>query len=138
MRTAAAHSHIAPTRPIRDIAGRIAAWILAIVLAIGFTFFGGIKLIGRPAMVDEFARIGAGQWLRYLTGVLEVTGAVALLIPRARFYGAVQISAVMVGATFVNIAVLHVPVWKLTAILLAMALALAWLRRREAFASHRR
>lgn len=33
-------------------------------------------------MVELFNEIGLGQWFRYLTGGLEVVGAVALLIPR--------------------------------------------------------
>ena len=32
------------------------------------------KLAGDPVMVDMFADIGAGQWLRYLVGALEVAG----------------------------------------------------------------
>lgn len=116
--------------------GNVCAWMLAIVLA-AFTLFGGIKLLSRPAMIDEFARIGAGQWLRYVTGLLEVTGAIALLIPRLRFFGAVQLACVMAGATIVNIAILHVATWKLTAVLFAMAAILAWLRREEAFAPGR-
>jgi uncharacterized membrane protein YphA (DoxX/SURF4 family) len=49
-------------------------------------------------MVEMFAKLGAGQWFRYLTGALEVIGGVALLVPRAAFYGAVLLAAVMVGA----------------------------------------
>lgn len=108
----------------------ILAWILAVLLAIVFLFAGGVKLLGSRAMVQEFARIGIGQWLRYLTGILEVTGAIGLLIPRYRFWASLQIAAVMTGATAVNIMVLHAaPLARLTALLLAAALALAWLRR---------
>ena len=31
-------------------------------------------------MVEMFAKLGAGQWFRYLTGALEVIGAVALAL----------------------------------------------------------
>lgn len=108
----------------------ILAWMLTVVLLIIFTFAGGVKLVSTPAMVQEFARIGLGQWFRYLTGILEVSGAIGLLIPRMRFWAALQIAIVMVGATITNIAVLHLPqLAGLTAVLLPMALALAWLRR---------
>jgi putative oxidoreductase len=108
------------------------AWILAILLAIAFTLAGGIKLIGVPGMVQEFAQIGLGQWFRYFTGALELSGAIGLLIPRVRFWAALLIAVVMVGATFTNLAVLHVPALaRVTAILLALALVLAWLRRAE-------
>jgi putative oxidoreductase len=109
--------------------GNILAWILAVFLAIVFTLAGGMKLISTPAMVQEFAQIGFGQWFRYLIGILEVSGAIGLLIPKYRFWAALQIAMVMVGATGVNIAILHLPpLAGLTALLLALALALAWLR----------
>src|SRR2546430_16440664 len=77
--------------------GNILGWILAVLLAIEFTFAGGVKLIGSRAMVQEFARIGMGQWLRYVTGILEVSGAIGLLFPKYRFWAALQIAAVMAG-----------------------------------------
>jgi uncharacterized membrane protein len=67
------------------------------VLAAAFIMAGGIKLLGRQSMVQEFAEIGLGRWLRYVTGILEVSGALGVLIPRVRFRGAPQIAAVMVG-----------------------------------------
>jgi putative oxidoreductase len=108
----------------------IAGWILAVILALVFTLAGGVKLIGAPAMVAEFAQIGIGQWFRFVTGLLELSGEIGLLIPRFRFWAALQITAVMIGATGVNLWVLHVPALAgLTAILMALALVLAWLRR---------
>jgi putative oxidoreductase len=108
----------------------IVGWILAIFLALVFILAGGVKPIGVPGMVAEFAQIGIGQWFRYVTGVLEVSGAVGLPIPKFRCRAALQIAAVMVGATGVNLWVLRVPAlaW-LTAILMVLALVLAWLRR---------
>jgi len=81
-------------------------------------------------MVAEFAQIGIGQWFRFVTGLVELSGAIGLLIPKFRFRAALQIAAVMVGATGVNLWVLHVPALaRLTAILMVLALVLAWLRR---------
>lgn len=117
----------------RKIAANILAWILAVLLAVVFLFAGGVKLFGTRAMVQEFAQIGIGQWFRYLTGVLEVTGAIGMLIPRCRFWAALQIAVVMAGATAANIVVLHLasPA-RLTIVLLIAALALAWVRRPQA------
>ena len=109
---------------------KILAWVLTIFLALVFTLAGGVKLVNNPGMVQEFAQIGLGQWFRYFTGVLEVSGAIGLLIPSVRFWAALQIATVMVGATIANLTVLHVPqLAPLTAVLLALALALAGLRR---------
>ena len=108
------------------------AWILALLLALVFVFAGGAKLLGAPAMIQEFARIGIGQWFRYFTGILEVSGAIGVLIPKYRFGAALQIAVIMLGATAANIWVLHLPqLAYLTAFLLASALALAGLRRPE-------
>ena len=108
----------------------IVGWILAIVLALVFSLAGGVKLNGVPAMVAEFAQIGIGQWFRFVTGLLEVSGAIGLLIPKFRFWAALQIVAVMVGATGVNLWILHAPpLAGLTTVLMILALVLAWLRR---------
>jgi putative oxidoreductase len=108
----------------------IVGWILTIVLSLVFTLAGGVKLIGVPGMVAEFAQIGIGQWFRYVTGLVEVSGAIGLLIPKFRFWAALRIAAVMIGATGVNLWVLRVPALvRLTAILLVLTLVLAWLRR---------
>lgn len=111
----------------------ILAWVLTIFLLIAFAFAGGAKLFNTPAMVQEFAQVGLGQWFRYFTGIVEVTGAIGLLIRKFRFWAALQIATVMVGATVANLTVLHVPpLAGLTAVLLALALTLAWLRRPQA------
>jgi uncharacterized membrane protein YphA (DoxX/SURF4 family) len=108
----------------------VIGWILAVFLAILFALVGSIKLIGAPAMVKEFAQIGFGQWFRFFTGTLEVTGAVGLLIPRFRFWAALLIATIMFGATLINLWVLHVPALaRLTAVLMALALVVGWLRR---------
>ena len=111
-------------------ASNTVAWILAGFLAYVFAFAGGIKLLGNRAMVEEFARIGVGQWFRCFTGILEVSGAICLLIPRLRFWAALQIAAVMAGATIANLTVLHAMILApVTVLLLGLALTLAWLRR---------
>ncbi len=82
---------------------------VAMILALLFLFAGGAKLIGNSAMVDEFARIGIGQWFRYFTGVLEVGGAIGIVVPAVRFWAALLIAGVMTGATIANLAILHLP-----------------------------
>ena len=48
-------------------ASSIGVWILQVVLAAIIAGGGISKLAGDPVMVDMFADIGAGQWLRYLS-----------------------------------------------------------------------
>jgi DoxX-like family len=45
-----------------------------------------------------FEKIGLGQWFRYVTGSLEVIGAVLLLAPRTAAIGGWLLAAVMIGA----------------------------------------
>jgi uncharacterized membrane protein YphA (DoxX/SURF4 family) len=92
-------------RPLSK-AVNITCWVLQGLAALAFLAAGGSKLAGAPAMVDVFARLGAGQWFRYLTGALEVIGAVGLVIPRAAFYGATLLGTVMVGAVVAHLAIL--------------------------------
>ena len=57
-------------------------WTAQIVLAAVFAFAAVPKLAGAHTAVTMFGQIGAGQWLRYLTGAAELAGAVGLLIPQ--------------------------------------------------------
>jgi uncharacterized membrane protein len=80
-------------------------------LALAGVFFlvGGAKLIGRHDMVELFRSIGVGQWLRYVTGVLEVAGAAFMVVPLASGASAVTLGSVMVAATLIELFVLRRP-----------------------------
>jgi putative oxidoreductase len=80
-----------------------------IALAGVFLLVGGAKLIGRPDMVELFRSIGFGQWLRYLTGILEVAGAAFMVVPLASGASAVTLGTVMVSATLIELFVLRRP-----------------------------
>src|SRR5437867_2620964 len=86
---------LAPARePGRD--RNIALWLLQVAAAAMFLLAGSMKLAGAPPLVALFGAIGIGQWFRYVTGGLEVLGAVALLVPPASGAGALLLAAVMV------------------------------------------
>jgi putative oxidoreductase len=106
----------------------VTGWVLQGLAAAAFLAAGGSKLAAAPAMVEMFAKLGAGQWFRYLTGALEVIGAVALLIPRTAFYGAALLAVVMAGAIVTHLAILGgSPVPAL--VLLIIVGTVAYLRR---------
>jgi putative oxidoreductase len=90
----------------RHRARSVAAWTAQIVLAVQFAASGALKLSGDTQMLALFAEIGAGQWLRAAVGVLELAGAVGLLVPRLAAPAAAGLVALMAGATFTNVAVL--------------------------------
>ena len=107
----------------------VALWVAQIALATMFLFAGGSKLLGAPAMVDLFAAIGWGQWFRYVTGAIEVTAAVALLIPSAAVFGATLLIPTMSGAAAANLFLGQSPAVPL--VLLLVAVAVAWSRRNQ-------
>jgi putative oxidoreductase len=85
----------------------IILWTLSVLTALTFLAAGIPKLIGAPAMVEIFDKVGFGQWFRYFTGILEVSSAIGLLIPRYAFYGAVALAMVMIGAIIAQLTVLE-------------------------------
>ena len=76
----------------------VGLWIFQIGAAGMFLMVGFLKLSGNPQMVGLFDAIGLGQWFRYVTGSLEVLGAILLLVPRLSGLGALLLVGVMLGA----------------------------------------
>jgi hypothetical protein len=113
---------------LRGRAALIALWLTQLVLALMFVMAGGSKLAGAPAMVTLFGAIGVGQWFRYVTGIVELTAAIALLIPSAAIFGAMLLIPTMLGAIIVNVFVVPAsPVPPL--VLLLLAATVLWARR---------
>jgi len=108
---------------------RIALWVLQLALAAMFLLSGGSKLFGAPAMVALFDAIGWGQWFRYVTGTVETSAAVLLLIPSAAVFGAMLLIPTMIGAVTANLFLGQTPIPPL--VLLILASTVAWLRRKE-------
>lgn len=114
--------------PQRGRAALIALWVTQVALAAMFLVAGGSKLAGVPAMVRLFEAIGVGQWFRYVTGVIEVTSGIALLVPSAAVFGALLLIPTMLGAIVTDVFVVHTsPAVPLG--LLLLAAAVAWVRR---------
>ena len=103
----------------------IVLWVLQVLLALLFAMAGVVKVIGDPATVEMFATIGIGQWFRYLVGVLEIAGAVGVLIPRLSGLAALGLVCLMVGATLTNVFVLGASPL-LTIVLLLVGAFVAW------------
>ncbi|MFD1149578.1 DoxX family protein [Saccharothrix hoggarensis] len=108
--------------------GNVLLWALQAVLAAYFAY-SGVLLFG-DAFVGKFDKIGIGQWLRHVTGVLEVAGALGLLVPRLCGLAALGLVGVMAGAVGTELVVLGDPDGAvLPAVLLALAAVVAWFRR---------
>jgi len=83
--------------------------ITEVTLAAIFFVVGGAKLIGQPDMIVLFREIGVGDWFRYLTGVVEVSGALLLVVPFLSGASAIALGAVMIVASLIELFVLHRP-----------------------------
>jgi putative oxidoreductase len=114
----------------RGRATLVALWLTQVALALMFVMAGGSKLAGVPAMVSLFDALGLGQWFRYVTGLIELTAGIALLVPSAAVFGALLLIPTMLGAIIINVFVVPAsPVMPL--LLLLAAAAVAWARRQK-------
>jgi putative oxidoreductase len=95
-----------------------------------FLYLGGTKLLGTPVAVRLFRDIGWGQWFRYVTGAVELSGALLLLIPALAGASALLLMSIMVVATGIELFVLHRPPAAAMACLCAHSV-IAWGRRAQ-------
>ena len=119
------------TSPVRaGRTGRIALWAVQIALAGMFLLAGSSKLLGAAPMVTMFDAIGIGQWFRYVTGLIEVSSAIALLVPSFAVFGALALAATMIGAIATHLFVIGGSP-AMPAILLLGSAAVIWARRNQ-------
>ena len=103
-------------------------WGVRILLALAFGAAGAAKLAGVTQMVATFEAIGIGQWFQYVTGGIEVLGAILMLVPATGLYAALLLGGTMVGATVSHLVV--VPGSPIPAIVLGLlCAAVAWHNR---------
>jgi uncharacterized membrane protein YphA (DoxX/SURF4 family) len=75
-------------------------------VVIGYTKFDGNP---RGEWYQIFERIGLGQWFRWFTGVMQVTGGLLMCVPKTMVYGAATLTCTMIGAVLVDLFVLRGP-----------------------------
>ena len=108
----------------------VVLWVLQIAAAGMFLMVGFLKLSGNAQLVGLFEAIGLGQWFRYLTGTLEVVGAILLLIPRTSGLSALMLAGVMACAVVTHVFIVGgSPLGAI--ILLVVTGVVAWGRRQR-------
>ena len=107
-----------------------AIWGVRILLALAFGAAGSAKLAGVEQMVATFEAIGWGQGFRYVTGGIEVAGALLMLIPATGLYAALLLGGTMVGGTVSHLLV--VPGSPVPAMVLGLLCALVVWHNRPA------
>lgn len=83
---------------------RGAVTALRVLLAAFFALLAVRNLRGDAAMAADFARWGYSDAFRVATALLQITGAVLLIVPATSFYGAALLGAIMVGAIATHLA----------------------------------
>ena len=106
----------------------ILLWCVQALLAFVFLNASVAKLTGSTEMVALFVAVGVGQWLRYVTGILEITGAILLLVPKTARVGSTLLAVVMLGALTAHLFILHVSPTT-PGVLFLMAVFVLWGRR---------
>src|SRR5476651_1827004 len=106
----------------------IALWVVQIGAAAMFLMAGANKLSGNEQMVGMFQAIGFGQWLRFLTGSLEVIGGILLFVPSLAGVGGLLMTAVFAGAVATHLFIIGGNP-AMAIVLLAASSFIAWGRR---------
>ena len=107
-------------------------WAFQILAAAQFFLTGLDKLGDAPPMVQLFEAVGFGQWLRYVTGTVEVSSAALLLMPSLAALGAALLAMTMIGALIAHATVLPFSPVKAIALLVMVSIVFV-VRRRELF-----
>ena len=100
------------------------------LLTLAFLAAGLAKLSGVEMMVGTFEAIGVGQWFRYVTGAIEVAGAILLWLPGLAGFGAGLLTATMTGAVLAHVFILG-PSAVPALVLGVLSGYTAWINRRD-------
>lgn len=104
---------------------KIIDWIVRILLALAFTLASLGKLTANPGVVEMFTQFGFPDGFYLLIGVLELAGAVLLLIPKTRKIAVMLLAIIVIGAAGTHL--VHDPLSELIRpLVFAVFLALAW------------
>jgi hypothetical protein len=108
------------------------AWLPRLAVVFAFVVIGATKFSnGRGEWYRIFELIGLGQWFRYFTGAVQVSGALMMLTPWTRTAGAFLLACTMIGAIIVDIFVAHAVGFAFAPLVLLCNIAATWFAGRE-------
>ncbi|MGW5519306.1 DoxX family protein [Nocardia africana] len=108
-------------------------WTLQIVLGLFFVIASGLpKVVGQSDAVRIFHDIGWGDWFRYFTGLVEISGGIGLMVPRLSWLAAAGLSITMVCAAATQAFVLDAPAGAIFPLVLMAVFAWIVYERRPA------
>ena len=82
---------------------KVVGHILAGVVALAFAATGVAKLAAWSPYPENFLRWGLPSWFMVVAGIIEVVGALLLMIPQTRVVGAGVLVVAMLGALGVHL-----------------------------------
>lgn len=111
--------------------GHIVLWCLQ-VLAAGVYVLAAIpKVTADPQAVAGFTALGLGTVGMYIIGILELVGAIGLLVPRLAGLAGLAFVALMIGAVLSTLLVFGASMVAMPAAVLVLVAVIAWGRRRS-------
>lgn len=118
---------------LREPRNVLGDWILRGGTAVVFVLFGAEKFPSTPdsPWVKLFQQIGAGQWFRYFTGVVEVLRGVLVLIPWTATVGLALLASTMAAAVIILVFVIGRPGDSIISAAFFVGLAAFWWSRRS-------
>jgi uncharacterized membrane protein YphA (DoxX/SURF4 family) len=81
----------------------IVLWILSGLLSLELLFAGSQKLRRVPAMVAAFSKYGLPRPFLLFIGAAEVAAAIGFLVPPLRWWAALGMVPIMLGAVFLHL-----------------------------------
>jgi len=113
-------------------ADSVVVWILSALLAAVFATTGIAKVIGaEPIGLQAAAMDGFPQWIRMVVGLVEIAGAIMILIPGVAAIAAALLALLMVPATITQW-ISGQPGVFVPVVLFAVLLIVAWRRNPDA------
>ena len=107
----------------------IGDWVLRVGIGLFFVLAGADKFTS--GWVKMFEEIGAGQWFRYFTGIVEILGGLLVLIPWTVTIGLALLGCTMASAALILIFVVGHPADSVFSGGIFIALTFFWWNRRE-------
>lgn len=127
MTATAAPTTARPARRVRP--AHVALWVLQVLLAVLFLFSASGKFAADPTTVAGFEVMGLGGPGMYAIGVLEVLGAIGLLVPRLTGLAALGLVALMTGAVILTVVFVGAAMAVVPGPVLVLVAIVAWGRR---------
>ncbi|RZT86608.1 DoxX-like protein [Pseudonocardia sediminis] len=124
---AATSSTTAGRRPGRTAS--VALWVGQVLVAAALLFASIPKVTLDPMAVEGFAAIGFSPTGTLVIGLLEIAGAIGLLVPRLTGLAALCTVALMIGAVTVTVVFMGAALAVLPAVIGVIAALVAYGRR---------